>query len=136
MDNSLQTLEGELEQLLNLFRDFNELVHAQQPMIDQFEEKVLAAEEQTKSAITELATVHSPLLLLCVSSLPCHSHLNAHHLLQPVVVGRELQRLRSSARGSGCRHAYRRTLRCHSRYGEPLPSIARKNTQPTKSPAH
>jgi t-SNARE complex subunit (syntaxin) len=58
MDNSLQTLEGELEQLLNLFRDFNELVHAQQPMIDQFEEKVLAAEEQTKSAVTELATVH------------------------------------------------------------------------------
>jgi t-SNARE complex subunit (syntaxin) len=34
-DKSLQTLQGELEQLLTLFQDFNELVHAQQPMIDQ-----------------------------------------------------------------------------------------------------
>lgn len=35
MDKSLESLEGELEQLLDLFRDFNELVHAQQPMVDQ-----------------------------------------------------------------------------------------------------
>jgi len=55
-DESLETLKTELEQVLGLFQDFNELVHAQQPMVDQFEQNVLVAEEETKSAVRELAT--------------------------------------------------------------------------------
>jgi len=76
--------------VLGLFQDFNELVHAQQPMVDQckwvsfgeqrllhvlltfepysyppVEQNVLVAEEETKSAVRELATVVSYLCSQC-----------------------------------------------------------------------